>query len=1085
MSDVRTAKGWHREGWRYHATSPDGVEALATTMAEAVKIAKGNRVCQITAAGKLKPLRRAQMTKRANPTAKTKSSQTFYVDGEKTTWAQFAEANKDDPDALAEVQQWLKGPTPDLWLGGGAWASYFLTKRKMSNPDDAAPKAKPKKRKWKPSTHTARVLAPRPLTTDEISALAGAAQWLYDVQINAQRVKDETGFSNAHLTVGAIAQEPEFWTDADPEVIAGAAEVMRRYRKQAGEVVYDAARQAMATAGVDELNKPAVAAARKAVGHVAKRRTIIKSKTRANETKRVYVERDGAMLDIFRDVANKRLGDIIRETWPRRAQINRSNWHWEVPYTSASEWQRFVRAVRAEGWTIVFPDDSEATDRATYSSKLELKGLPTTDAEVAAAAATSAKASGFEILGFRNLRAEHALTIIWPNNKPQSREVNAVIKGKAWGWKFGEQLEGRDGKSHDANSANLPYRRVFEVVKIFVEKGWLDAERANKTLEVIGSSYRIAEGGGLEDAAKPAEREAPVEATVSLRGKTLTLAWLNDGPNKWGFQGAFKGSGLKWDWKSDPQWTKVSGHVEKAPIFITRLRSGPMPALATEVERLVSGATKPVVSGSIIKPKHVKLFKHQGPGIKFLMDRDAALLADDMGLGKTLESVIAARSIISKGQKVLVVCPASVTHNWAEEILKWTDAKPSQIAILTTNPLKSRPIERSTIGRNTQWVIVSYDTGRKPMLAKLQAQRWAVAIFDEAHRLKNTKTKNHALAKGLDAGRMWFLTGTPAQNRPADFWGLLLLLDHPLTRMRESLWMDGVTHNGIRTSDGNVYGGRPGEEKMRFGWEAFMVKYADGWKGKWGWETKGATNTDDLAAKLSSSMLRRTKDEVLDLPGKNRIERRSMVPTTLTNKGFKDIGELSKLRAAVAKAKAKSTIEAVKDVLEAEDKVVVFSGYIAVLDALQESLTKAKIGWVRVDGSVTGRKRQAAVKKFQTDPEVRVFIGQINAAGEGITLTAARTVIFNDLALVPAYHRQAEDRIYRIGQSSSQPVSILYMVSDAVIDRIVGHMLSAKIAMIEAVEGGLIPPEAGEITFADLSGAVESELRKNPRGLWG
>jgi hypothetical protein len=1003
MSSVETIKDWYRDGWRYYAKSPDGREALTTTMAEAVKIAAGGKVSKITRAGKLKSLGR--------------------------------------------------------------------------NPDDA-PK-KPKGR-WKPSTHTARALSPRPMTRDEILSLADAAAWLYDVQIAAQRVKDKTGFSNSDLTVGAIAREPEFWLIADQEVLAGAAMVMRKYRKQAGEAVYDAARQAMVNAGVDELSKPQLAKARKAVGEVAKRRTIATSKTRANALKRVYVKQVDGTLEIFRDAKSKALGEIVREIWGRKARFRWDDFNWVVHNTTATEWQRFVVDTRKAGWTIMFPDDAAATDKAAYSGSLDIEGLPETEAAAAAA-------SNFQISGFQNNRASNALVIIWPNGRPETREVSAMLKGKGFDWKFGEQLQGRDGNLHDANSMNLPYRRVYEALKAFVEKGWLDAERANKTLEVIGSSYRIAEGGGLADAPRAAEKEAPVEAKVSLKGKTLTLQWLNDGPNKWGFQGAFKGSGLKWDWKSDPQWTKVTGHIEKAPVFVERLRGSPLPALAAEVERLVAGAVVPVAkgSGAIIKPSRVKLFDHQGPGIKFLMERSAALLADDMGLGKTLESVIAARSIISKGQKVLVVCPASVTHNWAEEILKWTDAKPAQITILTTTPLKSRPIERSTIGRNVQWVIVSYDTGRKPMLAKLKAQKWAVVIFDEAHRLKNVKTKNHALAKALTTGRMWMLTGTPAQNRPADYWGLLLLLDHPLTRMRESLWMDGVTQRGIRTdSTEPQYDGRAGGYEMRFGWQAFMIKYTDGWKGKWGWETKGATNTDDLAAKLSTSLLRRTKDEVLDLPGKNRIERRTMVPSSLTNKSFKNIGELSKLRATVAKAKAKATIETVKDVLEAEDKVVVFSGYIAVLDALQESLTKAKIGWVRVDGSVTGRKRQAAVKAFQTDPDVRVFIGQINAAGEGITLTAARTVVMNDLALVPAYHRQAEDRIYRIGQSSTQPVSILYMVSDAAIDKIVGRMLSHKIQMIEAVEGGLIPPGAGEITFADLSGAMESELRKNPRSLW-
>ena len=524
----------------------------------------------------------------------------------------------------------------------------------------------------------------------------------------------------------------------------------------------------------------------------------------------------------------------------------------------------------------------------------------------------------------------------------------------------------------------------------------------------------------------------------------------------------------------------VSGAATEWAKFIDILQRSPQPKLAQALREALGQSIGPAVDptrAKLVMPARVRLYGHQEAGIRFLMGRDTALLADDMGLGKTLEAIIAAETVVAAGKKILVICPASVAHNWAEEVMKWSDVPASKINILTSKPVKSRPIESSTIKSNARWVIVSYDSGRKPMKAKLMAVDWGAVIFDEAHRVKNTKTQNHKMAIGLHAARKWLLTGTAMQNRPADLWGIIRVLDHPLTRMSERLWMDGITSYGERTRRG-------GGMQLFKGWQAFMVKYADGWQGKWGWETKGATNTSDLSAKMSDAMLRRTKDEVLDLPGKNRIERRVIVPSALANRGFKDIGELSKLRGQLAAAKASATIEAVKDVLEAEDKVVVFSGYIKVLDDLQKALTEAGIGWVRVDGSVTGAARQRVVKDFQTDPKVRVFIGQILAAGEGITLTKARTVIFNDYALVPAYHAQSEDRIYRIGQTSTQPVSIVYMESNATLDEIVGDMLKHKMAMIDRFEGGLMPPGAGEITMADLRAAMESGSKKNPRRLW-
>ena len=111
---------------------------------------------------------------------------------------------------------------------------------------------------------------------------------------------------------------------------------------------------------------------------------------------------------------------------------------------------------------------------------------------------------------------------------------------------------------------------------------------------------------------------------------------------------------------------------------------------------------------------------------------------------------------------------------------------------------------------------------------------------------------------------------------------------------------------------------------------------------------------------------------------------------------------------------------------------------------------------VKIDGSVSSEKRQTAVDAFQNDPNVRLFIGNIQAAGVGITLTAASNVVFLELGWNPAIHEQAEDRCHRIGQEDS--VNVWYMLAEKTIDASIAGMLENKREVIDQIteeEGGL------------------------------
>lgn len=451
------------------------------------------------------------------------------------------------------------------------------------------------------------------------------------------------------------------------------------------------------------------------------------------------------------------------------------------------------------------------------------------------------------------------------------------------------------------------------------------------------------------------------------------------------------------------------------------------------------------------------LFPHQVEGIAFLLARRRSILADDMGLGKTRQSLIAMREAEPDGPW-LIVCPASVKRNWGREI-GMAFASPEEIVILDS---KSKLPGKAFRG----WAIINYDIVKKhgAGLAKIP---FAGFIFDEAHYLKNYKSQRSKAASTLVAASMGpmvhCLTGTPMMNRPRDLFTLLQLVGHPL----------GKSFLG------------------------YAKRYCDAYQGDFGWETKGASNLDELTVQLHGTMLRRTKDEVLDLPGKMRTwlnvdvaasKSRGMrrVLATLLKETIADVppeerkgklppvsrakllARLAPIRSQIAGAKMKHAIEFAKGILDQGEKVVIFSCFQEVVETFCEDFEAYGVRWMT--GGTPAERRQQAVDDFQNRDDVRVFFSTLIAGGVGINLTAARHVIFNDLDWVPANHWQAEDRAYRIGQT--HPVNVYYFKAADSIDEFVGQVLEAKSTLISAVVDG------NALSDPAATGDVLSELEK-------
>ncbi len=466
------------------------------------------------------------------------------------------------------------------------------------------------------------------------------------------------------------------------------------------------------------------------------------------------------------------------------------------------------------------------------------------------------------------------------------------------------------------------------------------------------------------------------------------------------------------------------------------------------------------------------LFPHQIEGIAFLLGRRRALLADDMGLGKTRQSVLAMVEAEPDGP-YLVICPASIKRNWAREInIVLPNAKP---AIVGPTPLPSTDFQ--------DWVIINYEILGKN-LEQLLAFDWKGVVFDEAHYLKNYQSQRSRNASKLvkeisDEPVVHALTGTPMTNRPRDLFPLLQILNHPLGKSFLS----------------------------------FAKRYCEAYQGDFGLVADGASNIEELTVQLHGVMLRRTKDEVLDLPPKvrtwmevelhpyavmhyNRLlgdflskfespEEMMGLPESLelTSEQRDDfeesidltdvgnaMGRVTQVRRAIAFVKCRHTIKFVENALEQGEKVIIFTSFLNTMQRFQKHF---KDRAVYVSGNVPTHQRQERVDRFQNDENIRIFCANMHIAGVGINLTAARQVVFNDLDWVPANHWQAEDRAYRIGQTGT--VNVTYMIASGTVDSFVKTVLETKAALMESIVEGSILMPGGE---AAIKLDVLSELKR-------
>lgn len=450
-------------------------------------------------------------------------------------------------------------------------------------------------------------------------------------------------------------------------------------------------------------------------------------------------------------------------------------------------------------------------------------------------------------------------------------------------------------------------------------------------------------------------------------------------------------------------------------------------------------------------PAGKEYLPYQKAGVRMLSVMKNALLADAMGLGKTIQAIGVMN--LSRPKRTLIICPATLKRNWEKELRAWGTA-PWTIEIVEGSNWKDAHI-----------MIINYDILARHR-ERILATKWDYLILDECQYIKNSKAQRTKAICGdrksppIRAARKLALTGTPILNRPIEIYNVLhLLMPSGFPSMFE-----------------------------------FARRYCDAKMTGFGWDFSGNSNLKELQDRLRSSvMIRRLKEDVLtELPPKRRqvieldpdVEGRKVL--RLERKAFgNDLGydaltgmpelqeetfraivrnmrggntaafeEMSTIRRLNGVAKIPQIIEHLEDAIESSGKVVCFAHHREVIAALYDHFGDQA---VMIAGDTSLDMRQRNVESFQSDPRCKLFIGNLIAAGTGITLTAASHVVFAELSWVPGEVSQAEDRCHRIGQKES--VLVQHLVLAGSIDAVMAKTIVAKQQVIETALDQKLDPK--------------------------
>ena len=446
------------------------------------------------------------------------------------------------------------------------------------------------------------------------------------------------------------------------------------------------------------------------------------------------------------------------------------------------------------------------------------------------------------------------------------------------------------------------------------------------------------------------------------------------------------------------------------------------------------------------KPRvKAKLFAHQQDAYDFALDafekgKAVALLAD-MGTGKSMMTIAITGTLeADKGvKKMLVVCPKSIVGVWEDEFRKFADYRYA-LTVLDGTMEKKRSAFNYMQGAALQIIVVNYESCWR---LETEITKWKpdLIVCDESSKIKTpSASQSKALHRlGRQSKYNIILTGTPITGSPLDIFSQYKFLDDSifgtsfyLFRNRYAI-LGGYQNRmivGYRHLDELV-------EKVHS--IAFRIKIEDAVDlPPFIDETRAIT----LEPKAQSLYRMLEQDCYAELAN-GEVTARNVLTQLLrlaqcTGGFIRD--DIKSEAQQVSGAKLDALEDIIDTCLDEEKKVVVFARFVPEIEAIAAMLKKKKVGYAQIYGATTDRADQ--VKKFQEDPEVKVFIGQLQTTGMGLTLTAANVAVFYSLDFSYANYEQSRARIHRIGQK--QKCLYIHLVGKGTVDEKILNALKHK-----------------------------------------
>ena len=455
---------------------------------------------------------------------------------------------------------------------------------------------------------------------------------------------------------------------------------------------------------------------------------------------------------------------------------------------------------------------------------------------------------------------------------------------------------------------------------------------------------------------------------------------------------------------------------------------------------------------NILSKNNFSVYEHQETAAKFLLTRKRCILSDDMGLGKSMSSIIA--SILGEFKRVLIICPASLkgTKGWQKQLQ--TFVPQDDICVIDGDNWFS----------NKKYTIINYDIidrhhivpkengkiSRKKEIIEESLNRsnfiknnFDLVIIDEVHKISNDKSSRYEAIydylKRSKIENIWLLTGTIITKSPINYMNILKLIFHPITEDWEyyvKRYCDGmqIPKKGEKERLTNIFL----KTKHKNTWYDLNQKEKDDLKeyinknAKKIWITSGNSNLEELFEKTKTIYLRRLKSMIPGMKGKkidkiyydlnneerqeyNKLweeyekEQRSLGKTSFNQ----DLTENILMRMAISKFMVSRTIDLVNSFIIKGKKVVIACAFNEEIAELQKYY---KEKCVIYKGGVSQKNKDLAEEKFMVDPNTMVFIGNIQAAGVGLTLISSHIVVFSSYDWIPGNNLQIMDRVDRIGQ---------------------------------------------------------------------